>query len=441
MRSRRTASDDAHERRGKTTGRTVAGVLGGVLAVLMASGAAPARAGTPRWVGTWEAAQVAPGTSGLPATGFADQTVREIVHTSAGGSRIRIRISNVFGTSPLVVSDVHVALRASGAATVPGSTRPALFRGRRSVTIPAGQREFSDPVRLAVGAESDLAVSIYFRPPTGPATWHPDALGTNYYASGDRGADASAAAYSSTTTSWFFLDGVDVANPAVRGAVVTFGPSTTDGVGSTAGADARYPDDLARRLLALPRGQRLSVLNAGISGNELLADDGTNGQSALRRFVRDAVDQTGVTAVIIWEGTNDIGGNPGLPLSAFAGAYSRLIAQAHAHGIRVIGATLQPDEGAGYWTAKGNVLRTVVNDWILTSGAFDGTADFATVLADPSDPARLLPGYDSGDHLHPNDAGYQAIADSAASHQVRSGAISARAGGSTAHAHELRRDR
>jgi lysophospholipase L1-like esterase len=404
-----------------------AGAAGAVIGAAVLAGGGPALAApaagtqsraatttraTAGWVGTWESAQVQPATTGLSATGFSDQTVRDIVHTSVGGSRIRIRLSNAFGSAPLVISDVHVAIRASGAATVPGTTRQVLFHGRRTATIPAGQREFSDPVPLPVGAGTDLAVSIYFQPPTGPATWHPDAVSTNYYAAGDHSADADATAWTGTDTSWFFLDGVDVVNPAVKGAVVTFGPSTTDGVGSTSGANQRYPDDLARRLLALPRGQQLSVLNAGISGNELLADDGTNGPSALHRFLRDAVEETGVRAIIIWEGTNDIGDNPALPLSDFTTAYQQLISEAHTRGIAVIGATLQPDEGASYWTAQGNTLREAVNQWILTSGAFDGTADFSTVLEDPANPAQLLPAYDSGDHLHPNDAGYQAIADS-----------------------------
>jgi lysophospholipase L1-like esterase len=155
----------------------------------------------------------------------------------------------------------------------------------------------------------------------------------------------------------------------------------------------------------------MSVLNAGISGNQLLAGGGTAGQSALNRFARDAIDQTDVKTIIIWEGTNDIGADPALSLSSFTGAYRRLIDIAHAHGIKVIGATLQPDEGASYWTAEGNALREAVNHWMLTSGAFDGTANFSTVLRDPGNPAALRPGYDSGDHLHPNDAGYRAIAD------------------------------
>src|SRR5579875_980749 len=230
----------------------------------LAASAHPSTARPGGWVGTWETAEVPPATSGLSATGFTDQTVRDIVHTSAGGSEIRIRLSNVYGSAPLAVSDVHVAIRESGAATVPGTTRQVRFRGRKSVTIPAGSREFSDPVTLKVGAETDLAVSIYFQQPTGPATWHPDAVSTNYYSTaGDHSADATAAGYGSTDTSWYFLDGVDVVSPSVKGAVVTFGPSTTDGVGSTSNADTRYPDDLARRLLALPKGQQRSGLNAG----------------------------------------------------------------------------------------------------------------------------------------------------------------------------------
>ncbi|MBO0803344.1 MAG: SGNH/GDSL hydrolase family protein [Nocardiopsaceae bacterium] len=363
-------------------------------------------------MGTWESGQVQPGTSGLSATGFTDQTVRDIVHLSAGGREVRIRLSNAFGTAPLTIDDVHVALRQSGASTVKGSTRQVTFGGSRQVVIPAGAREFSDPVQLSVGAGSDLAVSIYFKQPSGPATWHPSAISTNYYSTqGDHSADTSASDYTHTDTSWFFLDGVDVVNPAVKGAVVTFGPSTTDGIASTQNANERYPDDLARRLLALPSGEQMSVLNAGISGNQLLADGGTSGQSALHRFYRDVIDQDGVRAVIIWEGTNDIGDHPDLSPSDLTSAYQQLIDEAHAHGIRVIGATLQPDEGAGYYTVQGNELRESVNEWIRGSGAFDGVADFSTTLEDPSDPNRMLPAYDSGDHLHPNDAGYQAIAN------------------------------
>ena len=382
------------------------------LATAGGAGGGPRAERGPGWVGTWAAAQVEPGTTGLAATGFDDQTVRDIVHTSAGGSKIRIRVSNVFGTGPLTVTAAYVGLRSTGAAVEAGTNTEATFGGSDSVTIAAGDRAVSDPVRLAVGAEQDLAVSLYFAGPTGPATWHPEADSTNYYASGNAAADASATDYASTDTSWYFLDGVDVYNPSVLGAVVTFGASTTDGNASTADENVRYPDDLARRLLNLPRGEQMSVLNSGISGDQLLTDSGTSGAAGVARFYRDVIQQDGVKDVIIWLGTNDIGDNPSLAPSVIETAYLELIDIAHAHGIKVIGATLQPDQGAGYYTTEGNTLREAVNNWIRTSGAFDGVADFDKVLLDPANPDQMLPAFDSGDHLHPNDAGYQAIADS-----------------------------
>ena len=268
-------------------------------------------------------------------------------------------------------------------------------------------------MKLGVGAERDLAVSIYVKQATGPATWHPAAIATSYYSTaGDHSAAAGAAAFPHKTGAWYFLDGVDVVNPAVAGAVVAFGASTSNGVGSTLNGNDRYTDDLARRLLRLPAGQRMSVLNAGISGNQLLVDStGTAGQSALDRFYRDAIQQTGVRVIILWEGTNDIGEHPGIKAGQLIDAYLQLIAMAHSRGIAVIGATLQPDQGASYYTAQGNQVRRAVNRWIRNSGAFDAVADFDSVLRDPFDPAEMLPAYDSGDHLHPNDAGYQAIAN------------------------------
>ena len=370
-------------------------------------------AAPPAWVGTWSAAQVTAAATGLSHTGFRDRTVRDIVHTSVGGRELRIRISNVFGTKPLEIADVRVALRQTGARTVTGSSHRVTFGGRDTVTIPAEQREFSDPVRLSVGAEQDLAVSIYVKQATGPATWHPAAVATSYYSTpGDHTGTTSATAYPDKIFAWYFLDGVDVVNPSVAGAVVTFGASTSNGVGSTRDGNERYLDDLARRLLKLPAGLRLSVLNAGISANQLLGGGGTAGQSAATRFYRDVIEQTGVRAVILWEGTNDIGEHPDLSPSQLTDAYRQLIGIAHKHGIAVVGATLQPDQGANYYTAQGNRVRQSVNRWIRSSGAFDAVADFDAVLRDPYDHAELLPAYDSGDHLHPNDAGYKAIANS-----------------------------
>jgi lysophospholipase L1-like esterase len=384
---------------------TIAATPAPVVAVTAAEHSGP-------WVGTWEAAQVAAARIGPSRTGFRDQTVRDIVHLSVGGVEIRIRISDVFGRGPLHISDVRVALSAGGARTVPGTSRRVTFGGKDHVTIPAGEREFSDPVRMRVGNGQNLAVSIFFSRATGPATWHPYAITTSYFSTpGDHSAAASGADYAHATGAWFFLDGVDVVNPSVYGAVVTLGASTTDGVRSTPGANERYPDDLARRLLRLPAGQRLSVLDAGLSGNQLLTNGGTAGQSALARFDRDVLEQSGVRAVIIWEGTNDIGDHAAMTAGRLIAGYLRLIAEAHARGVTVVGATLQPDDGAGYYSARGNRVREQVNRWIRSSGAFDAVADFDRVLRDPADPSRLRPAYDSGDHLHPNNAGYLAIAD------------------------------
>ncbi len=366
-----------------------------------------------QWVGTWSSAQVRAAKSGQSQSGFRNQTIRSIVRISVGGSAVRIRLSNVFGTRPLTVDGAHVALRLAGPATVPGTGRAVTFGGGRGVVVPPGERVFSDPVQLAVDDGADLAVSLYLADATGPATWHPSAMATSYGTEyGDHAADVGPAAFGRTSSSWYFLDGVDVVNPGVGGAVVAFGPSTTDGIGSARDANNRYPDQLSRRLLAAPGGTRLSVLNAGIAGNKLLADGGTCGPSALDRFVRDALDQTGVRAVIVWEGTNDVATRPGLPLSEVTGAYQRLITVAGSRGVRVIGATLQPHEGAGFYSDEGNRLRGAVNDWIRWSGAFDDVADYDQVLLDPRHPGRLRPDYDSGDHLHPNDAGYAAIAGS-----------------------------
>jgi lysophospholipase L1-like esterase len=369
-------------------------------------------AAAPTWVGTWEAAQVPPRTTGLSHEGFIDETIRDIVHTSVGGSEIRIRISNIFGTRPLRIDDVRVALSGAGAQTVPGTSHRVMFGGRYQVTIPVGTRKFSDAVQMHVGAEQDLAVSMFVKSASGPASWHPGAIASSYYSiAGDHTANADGMPYRHEVGAWYFLDGVDVVNPAVTGAVVTFGASTSDGVGSTFGANERYSDDLARRLLGLPPGLRMSVLNAGIAGNQLLASGSRSGPSGLSRFYRDALAQSHVRVIIIWEGTNDIGYHADMTATQIIDGYLQLIAAAHARGVAVVGATLQPDEGSGYYTAHGNRVREEVNRWIRTSGAFDSVADFDKVLRDPFDRAQLLPEYDSGDHLHPNDAGYLAVAD------------------------------
>ncbi|MCO6009383.1 SGNH/GDSL hydrolase family protein [Actinoallomurus purpureus] len=368
----------------------------------------PAIAAPRTWVGSWSAAPVT-GTG----SGFGDQTLREIAHISVGGDQVRIRLTNAFGTNGLVIDGATIGARADGAALVAGSERPVTFGGARKVVLPAGSEVLSDPVPLTVPAGQDLAVSVYVPGSTGAATRHPLAMATSYLATGDHAADADGGAFTSTTSSWYLLDGVDVrALPGTR-ALVAFGDSITDGAQSTVDANRRYPDDLARRL----RGRGLSVLNEGISGNRVLTDAGGSGVSAQARFDRDVLGQTGVRDVLFLEGINDIGHNAGPvsgePVTAadLIAGMTNLIARAHAHGLRIIGGTLTPIGGSKYDTPEAEQKRQAVNAWTRTSRAFDGVVDFDAVTRDPADPARFLPAYDSGDHLHPGDAGYQAMAD------------------------------
>jgi lysophospholipase L1-like esterase len=377
-------------------------------AAAAAEGSSPAGIGA-HWLGTWEAAP-----SGANELGCANCTIRNIVHTSIGGQGLRIRISNVFGTAPLQVTHATVALSASpnSANVAPGALREVTFADSASVTIPAGQDALSDPVPLAVPANSDLLVTTFTPGDPTPFTWHPDAQEISYYTSGADEADAtSASAFTSTTESWYLLMGVDVTGTQARGDVVAFGDSITDGYQSTTNLDARWPNILADRLLALPEADQMGVLNAGISGNRILLDGGNGfGPTAISRFRRDVIDQSGVRAVIILLGINDIQQTPNqLDPSKIIAGLQNLIDQAHAAGIRVIGATLTPFEGWTNYGLQTESTRDAVNHWIRTSGAYDGVADFDALTRDPADPSRILPAFDSGDHLHPDDAGYMAM--------------------------------
>jgi lysophospholipase L1-like esterase len=366
-----------------------------------------------QWLGTWEGAP-----SGVD-TGFQCQncTIRNVVHTSIGGQEVRIRVSNVFGTAPLQVAQATVALPATpGSADVaPGTLREVTFGGAGSVTIPTGQAVLSDPVRLAVPANHDLLVTTYTPGDPTPFTYHPSAQQYSFYASGADQADAtSASAFPRATGSWYLLTGVEVSGRSARGTVVAFGDSITDGYQSTFNVDARWPNILADRLLALPTGDQMGVLDAGIGGNRILLDGGNGfGPSALSRFQRDVLDQAGVRTVIILEGINDIQETPQqLDANAIIAGLRTLIDMARTHGLRVIGATLTPFQGWSSYSPQEEQTREAVNHWIRTSHAFGAVADFDAVLRDPADTLRLRPAYDSGDHLHPNDAGYMAMAAS-----------------------------
>jgi lysophospholipase L1-like esterase len=377
--------------------------------------------GPGRWVTTWSASPQAAVPGSLAATGFTHQTVRNILFTSAGGNAVRIQLTNTFGSSPLDIGDVTVAVAATGASLVPGTSHHVTFGGSESIQIPAGAQVLSDAVRMRVPALADLAVSVYLPQATGPATNHSDAQQVNWVSTtGDHAADASAAAFTSQTQSWYFLDDVTVQSPAL-GTLVAFGDSITDGFMSTVGANARWPNDLARRLEAR-HGPTLSVADEGISGNRVLNDSECCGVNALARLQRDVLDQAGVRDVILLEGINDFGFsavppnpliNPTTDVSAdqVIAGYKQIIAWAHARGLTIFGATLTPFKGAGYYTTAGEQKREAVNAWIRTSGAFDGVIDFDQAVRSPDDPQVIKPAYDSGDHLHPNDAGYQAMAN------------------------------
>lgn len=397
-------------------GTLVAGTLAvGTLAVGIAAAPATARAAVTSasaggsWLGTWEAAP-----AGVNELGCDNCTIRNVVHTSVGGKELKIQISNVFGTAPLEVAQATMALpSAPGSADVePGTLREVTFGGSASVTIPAGQSVVSDPVSLAVPANSDLLVSTYTPGDPTPFTWHPDAQQYSYYTSGSDEADAtSASAFPDTTASWYLLTGVEVTGTAARGDVVTFGDSITDGYQSTYNTDARWPNILADRLLALPSRDQMGVLDAGIGGNRILLDGGNGfGPAALSRFQRDVVDQAGARTVIILLGINDIQQTPHqLDPNAIIAGLRQLIDMGHAAGLRVIGATLTPFQGWSTFDQQEEQTWAAVNHWIRTSHAYDGVIDFDKVTADPADPLRFRPAFDSGDHLHPNDAGYMAM--------------------------------
>jgi lysophospholipase L1-like esterase len=339
-----------------------------------------------------------------------------IAHSSIGGRRVRIELSNAFGSVPLAIGAAHIALRDKESAIVASSDRTLLFGGRPTSWIPPGGTVISDPVNLDVPAASDLAVSIFIPENGATDTMHAVGLHTTYVSKEGDTTGAPAMVDATSTQSFYFLTNVDVAAPPDAAAIVTFGDSITDGAVSTPNTDRSWPSFLARRLAA-SGGANIAVLNQGISGNRLLRDGA--GVNALARFDRDVLAQPGVKWLMILEGINDIGLGSRADAAAtdavtsddLIAALKQLIERAHEHGIKVIGGTLTPYEGAAYYSESGEQIRMAVNQWIRSSGSFDAVVDFEAVARDPEHPKQFRPGFNNGDHLHPNDAGYEAMAD------------------------------
>ncbi|MFI0979651.1 SGNH/GDSL hydrolase family protein [Streptomyces sp. NPDC021093] len=368
------------------------------------TGLRPAGAG--QWIGTWSASPVGP----EPRTrrGLPGRSVRNVVHTSIGGTSARITLSNRFGNKPLVVSHASIAVAAaSGApAAEPGTMRPVTFRGKPSVTIPAGGSFVGDRTAIKVPYDGELLVTVYSAAPSGSVTYHPHARQTGYAAVGDHTEDPSGGAYRSRTNNYRYLTGVEVLNPDANGAVVLFGDSITDGIASTTDANRRYPDVLSDRLRAEPGAPHYGVLNQGISGNRLLSDG--RGPSGLSRFAADAADRPGVRVVVVLLGINDIIAPPHeMDPGRIVSGLRELVRQGHARQQRVVGGTLLPFGGHSSWTPEREAVRDAVNEEIRAGRVFDGVVDFDRAVRDPFAPTRMLAVYDSGDHLHPGDEGYR----------------------------------
>ncbi len=342
-------------------------------------------------------------------TAFTDQTLRQIVHTSVAGSRVRIRISNLFGEQPLQIEDVHLALRGNGSSIVAGTDRRLRFGGEASVAIPPGAAVTSDPIRLNLPALADVAVSFYLPGTTGSITFHPSAHQTSYISGRDVSSNTDLP-NSQAIESYYFLTNLDVQGKHLLGAVVTQGASITEGYKATDDNNRQWPSVLAQRLARA--GIQVGVLNEGISGNRLLAAGA--GDSAENRFQRDVLDQPGVRWVIFSDDPiNDLGSTKPPPnANELIAATQRLIAEAHRRHIRFLCSTLTPYEGANHWTAKEEASREQFNMFVRKpESGCDAVIDQDTATHDPDYPTQFLPAYDSGDHLHPNDAGHRAIAD------------------------------
>jgi lysophospholipase L1-like esterase len=385
-----------------------------------------------RWVATWAAAQqlvLAPVPGGakdreqskVPDT-LHNQTVRMIVHTSIGGNRVRIHLSNAIGATPVTIGSIHIANRNGQVSQlIANSDRAVTFSGKRSVSIQPGVIVVSDPVDLEIRPEADLVVSLFLPQDTGAPTNHLLGLHKAFISTGDTTAQDVLPQSVQTTTAYLWLAGVDVSTTSPKPfSIVALGDSITDGYATTLDANHAWPALLAKRLVSVGSQTGLAVLNQGISGNQVLRDGA--GISAQARFDRDVLSQAGVKWMILLEGINDINLHtrvtPEIPSTSddltsddLIAAYIQLIERAHTHGIRVVGATMTPEEGVWITSKRGEEVRQAVNKWIRTGGRFDAVVDFDAVIRDPNHPAKMRAEFDPGDHIHPNDEGNQAMAN------------------------------
>ena len=367
------------------------------------------------WVGTWAAA---PEGERNATAMSAPTTYRQIMHISVGGSTVRVIFTNEFGTQPLLIGAASIARRRKGSAIDTSSTKTLTFGGQSVAIVPAGSMMLSDPVDIALRPLSDVAVSVFVpAQPLSQSTVHSYALQTNYKAPGNV-VNAGILSTASTTGEYFFLRGIDVMSDAPS-AIITLGDSITDGAASETDMNGRWPNVLAARLRADPALSGIGVLNAGLNGNRLLHNDDEFGDSALKRLDRDVLTQAGAKYLIVLEGINDIGhivnssvGDPPETAQSIIRALGQIATRARSQGIKVIAGTILPYENCKYASVEGETMRQAVNMWIRSSKDFDAVIDFDKVTRDPAHMGRLLPAYDSGDHLHPNTEGLRALANS-----------------------------
>ncbi len=401
-----------------------AGVVAVATAVVVSMSSPSQASLRPQWVGTWSTALTTPsifGTGGSIA-GFTNESVRMIVRTSVEGDRLRIHLANTFGTGPVTIGHASVAFTSAPASPDlnPSSIHELTFQGSSSVIMYKGADVLSDPVSMHVPALSELAVTLFMPVATGQTSWHQFAGERSYVYAGDRAADPSGSGPEITRTSFYFLAGIDVASPHADSSVVVVGDSISDGAGNTFNANHRWPDFLAARITGGPPGHEIGVLNESLSGNQITHDGleisaGGFGASALARLDADVFGQTQVEAVIVELGVNDLNTSVD-PADRIIGGLKQLAAQLRENGVEALVCTVGPfegyvDVGLGGWTPEKEMVRAAVNDYIRHQHDFDAVVDMDQALRDPANPTKLLPAFDSGDHIHPNDAGAQALAN------------------------------